>query len=329
MTRKNYKFLLLLSVIDLVLLVLIIIQAHKIINIIQQKTKSKYITTLKKNNLVFDSQNLRYFFEPKPNTTEIDNPDWLGYSVKYTYNNDALHERFDYREQKHISTYRIISLGASYTFGQYVDTKDNYSEILEDTLNSRIRCTDINHFEVINLGMRAYDIAYIVERYSKRGVKYQPDLVIWFLDEGNFIRVNEYILPIEERLAKEGVPEFDSKNNKYLKNEIAIREFNNTYSTSAILNYQKNALNKFGQYYEGRLLLLSFPSLSNQYKTVISEFANHRQNIYYLEKLTDIPNISDYHLVEGHPNKAGHRKIARDIFDHLLINILQSCKITS
>lgn len=324
---KKYKSLIFLLGIDIILLVLIIVQALKIISIIQQKSKSKYVATLKKNNLVFDSQNLGYFFEPKPNSTEVDNPDWLGYRVKYTYNSDALCERFDYLEQKPKGTYRIISLGASYTFGQYVDAKNNYSEILEDTLNSQIQCLDIKHFEVINLGMRAYDIAYMVERYRKRGVKYNPDLIIWFLEEGNFRRVNEYILPIEENLAREGVPEFDSKTNKYLKNEMALRKVHDTYSENAILDYQRDTLNKFSQYYKGLLILLSFPSLSKQYKTIVNDFTNSRQNTYYFDKLADISNIEDYHLVEGHPNKDGHSKIARDIFEYLLEKILRSCEI--
>ena len=94
------------------------------------------------------SNDLRYFYEPKANTVEEVHKDWLLNTPKYTINNDTLNERFNYDVQKKQGTFRIITLGDSFTFGENVDTKDNYTEQLEDLLNSK--CS-LNKFEVINL----------------------------------------------------------------------------------------------------------------------------------------------------------------------------------
>ena len=55
--------------------------------------------------------------------------------------------------KKNKDTFRIITLGDSFTFGMYINTKDNWTELLEDKLNSDMGCKNISMFEVINLGV--------------------------------------------------------------------------------------------------------------------------------------------------------------------------------
>ena len=64
--------------------------------------------------------------------------EWGPNKGTYTINNDSLNERFNYSENKDKNTFRIITLGASYTYGLYVDTKNNWTEILEDILTLKI-----------------------------------------------------------------------------------------------------------------------------------------------------------------------------------------------
>jgi len=108
-------------------------------------------------------------------------PPWLGYTPAYTINSDTLNDGSEYQIQKPKDTYRIMTLGDSFTFGFYVNTYDSYPETLERLLNEQ-PCN--NKFEVLNLGLPGYDIRQSLERFKRRGSKYNPDLVIWFLVGG-------------------------------------------------------------------------------------------------------------------------------------------------
>jgi len=100
-----------------------------------KNTPKKSIYILKRNNLVFNSNSqLKYFYEPKSNTKEKATrwaPEWTIPStfktdgIYYTINSDSLNERFNYSIEKPKNTYRIITLGDSFTFGVFVNTKDN------------------------------------------------------------------------------------------------------------------------------------------------------------------------------------------------------------
>ncbi|HRN70508.1 MAG TPA: SGNH/GDSL hydrolase family protein, partial [Candidatus Woesebacteria bacterium] len=133
---------------------------------------------------------LAYYYEPNPNSVEAVN-EWGPYKGKYTINKDSLNERFEYAIDKPKNTFRIITLGDSYTYGLYVDTKDNWTEQLEDILNSKIQCRAIETIEVINLGVHGYDIQYANERFELRGKKYNPDLVLWLIKSDDLIQLNE------------------------------------------------------------------------------------------------------------------------------------------
>jgi len=152
------------------------------------------VTSLKKEYLIFP-QGASYsaFYEPKPNVDETNEFSWASGSATYTINADGLNERFDYPVQKTPHAYRIIALGDSFTFGHYVNTADNWTEVLEDQLNSHNPCPDVRKYEVLNLGVRGYDLDFAAERFRVRGQKYNPDLVIWFINNHHFTAVRELI----------------------------------------------------------------------------------------------------------------------------------------
>ena len=75
-----------------------------------------------------------------------------------------------------------MTLGDSFTFGVYVNTEDNWTELLEDKLNSiKNICPNTDHFEVINLGVGGYDIEYAAKRYINRGKVYNPNIILLLL----------------------------------------------------------------------------------------------------------------------------------------------------
>ena len=327
---KRYFFFISFISAELLLILGIIVLGIKIKNLQNGRVKGvQHVTVIKKENLIFDkaNHNLKYFYEPKPSSVEVWNPEWLGYEVKNTINADSLNERYEYPIQKADNTYRIITLGDSSTFGQNVDTGYNYSEILEDKLNNTLKCENIKKFEVINLGVYGYDIEYEVTRYIKRGVKYKPDLVIWLLNDWNFDKTNEWLLPIKSRLKNEGIVDFDPKTREYVISGKAKRELFQVLGEEHILNYQKDKLAQMKNYLSSKLVIFSLTPLKNKYKDILKDFAS--SNSYFIiDNLSNILGNSKYTLLDYHPNKEGHKRIAEDLFDYLRNKFFQECKVS-
>jgi hypothetical protein len=145
---------------------------------------------------------LKNFYEPLPNIKAIEIRDGVD-KVVYRINADSLNEEKNYSVDKSPYIFRIIALGDSYTFGIGVPTPKNWVKILERMLNQSYRSQKYKKFEVINLGVDGYDIEYSVERFRLRGIKYNPDLILWFLNDSDFPQVNEIIIPIKQKLRKE------------------------------------------------------------------------------------------------------------------------------
>lgn len=285
------------------------------------------VNPIKKENLIISpNSGLEYFYEPKPNFVEkIDEP----FKATYTHNSDSFNERFEYSIEKPEDTFRIITLGDSFTFGKFVDTKDNWPELLEDMLNTKIFCKNINNFEVINLGMSGYDIKYSVERFRKRGQKYNPDLVLLFrLD---LRRITDKLLPFErlfhrqleesgmlEKLIEEGKP-----NVSWNK---AIDKVFNQLGEEGVLEYQGKALKEINNYYKGKLVLSNFSyGLSASEEELIKNFVASRNKTEFYNGIT-LYEIKDTTFpADGHPNKKGHRLIAEDHFDYLVKNKIIPC----
>ena len=118
------------------------------------KTKIN-VSPINKNTVqTLPTKELKYFFDLKPNAVATFSADFLPQKITTKYNNDRLNDTQNYSIDKDSHTFRIITLGDSYTYGLYINTKDNWTEILERKLNKNRLCKNINKFEVINLGHR-------------------------------------------------------------------------------------------------------------------------------------------------------------------------------
>lgn len=326
----RYKLLKLTTLIclELFLFVIVIFLVGQIILRFNGKVKGiQYVTQIKKDDMVFDSSsNLKYFYEPKPNSVEKWNPQWLGYEVENTINSDGLNERYEYLVDKPDKTFRIVTIGDSFTYGQYVKTNENYSELLENRLNLQLHCDNLDTFEVINLGVPGYDTEYQVVRFLKRGIKYNPDIVLWLVNDGNFNQVMEVIFPLQGEKIKSGIPYFNQSTGNYDALIAAEKEFKKSYSDSAILSYNISILKKISEEYRGRILLISM-WLDQQNIEAIDEFIRIRKNshfTYYPDVFNTWQNET-YHFFDGHPNVEGHRKIAENLFNYLRENYFSSC----
>jgi hypothetical protein len=272
--------------------------------------------------------NFKYFYEPKQNSTEIVDMKWLNDKPKYTINSDALNEPTDYQIEKEKGTFRIITLGDSFTFGENVSTENNWTELLETKLNNAHQCSNVKKYEVINLGMKGYDAAYELERYKVRGKKYNPDLIVWYVTD--FYRITEEIHKLyqkyitddakEQALANEGV--FDGKWERAYEEvlEIYTRKDNEEHQIQ-----QYRALRNYYDKNKPLLIMYSADLSSRNIHDAVSFFShklNEKNNHYYV--LTPFSN--DEFLLDRHLNVRGHLDIANQLLTYLATHKMLPCR---
>jgi hypothetical protein len=268
------------------------------------------------------NKNLKYFYEPKANSIMNVRADWMSTLPKQTINNDSLNERYDYSLKKGKGIFRIVTLGDSFTFGENVDTKDNYPEQLEDLLN--LKCAK-NTFEVINLGVPGYDIQYMNERFMRRGVKYSPDLVIVLFGDFQLFRLNE-----ELNKKIESIKKSNPQINESTLTINATKELVSDMGWNSILNWQKTEVKKLISTINSKLVILKFPPIcqDNKHSWFSLEFEcwpfisydgifneiGKENNVYVLDSLKRGAVSSTF---DGHPNITGNATIATSIFSYL------------
>ena len=263
--------------------------------------------------------NLKYYYEPVADTLLTKVNEWVPYKAEYSINKASLNERFNYTLDKPEDTYRIITLGDSYTFGLYINTKDNWTELLEDKLNERNICNKYRKYEVINLGVYGYDLQYSLERYKLRGKQYDPDLVIWFIKGDDYYQINEIMQEkvkyYEKHLRETGEFEkYIEKGVLYPSWSLAMRDTFNLLGKDKIFNLQKKYMEDFSQEYNKKLLLLAYDNGAIDLSNFLKDYVNNKPNTYLFElsnrKIPVFPN-------DGHPDYEGQKVIAEDIYSYM------------
>lgn len=272
----------------------------------------------------YAADGLRYFYEPTAGRKISGNSDWLPEPVTYSINADSLNERFNYTPAKKKNVWRIITLGDSFTFGQGVNTGDNWTELLEDKLNTSVaNCSKINKVEVINLGVDGYDIAYEVERYKIRGQKYDPDLILWMVIDPT--RIKDEMTANIDKCAKK----YPYDRNGSLSNYIdcwaqAEKQLEERYGRTGIQKKLATSFNAIFNYYRKKIIALD---LLKSHSSIIKK--SDRVSVLDDFLITKYYAMRDknnkYYLYDGHPNKAGHEIIAEDVFVYLKNNNLIPC----
>jgi lysophospholipase L1-like esterase len=270
------------------------------------------------------SAELKYYYEYKPNTYENYKPDWAQKKVVFTINADTFNERFDYPIDKPPNTYRIIALGDSYTFGLGVDTKDNWPEQLEDQLNKNINCNQNKKFEVINLAMSGYGVEYISHRYLTRGIKYKPDLIIWFEPGYGFDRINEIFTPyskeLESTTPNKEIGDAIANGNYQPISSLAYKKMYENFTYAQLSNMCKVSWQKFFYLRGNTPVIIATPnSVSNKNLDQLRLWIEGHKNITL--DITGLQlDFKKLQLPDGHPNVEGHRLIANNLFQYLTEN---------
>ena len=101
----------------------------------------------------------------RPNTHTV------AQGVQYATNADGQRDDRDHPLKKIPGRTRILFLGDSFTFGWGLELDFSFVKQLEKLLGDQ-------HWEIINLGVPAYDTIMEVLHFEQAGLKYSPDLVI-------------------------------------------------------------------------------------------------------------------------------------------------------
>ena len=290
------------------------------------------VSVMRKTDVVFSADdNLKHFYEPKPNSNDpYIKPPYFPYKATYTINADSLNDRYNYSVKKPPGTCRIITLGDSFTYGLYVDTKDNWTELLEDKLHSEMKCSNIKKFEVINLGVWGYDKEYAVERFKRRGEKYNPDLVIWM--DVYFKRMSEATNKFLEEYSKN--PEFKKQVDQESKKDEgfdpwkkALEQVNKEMTPSQIMDFQGRAMKRLDDYYRGDLIYIPIKRFFSPEELAFAKnIIDKRPKGYFFDGLRNFYNEGGAINGDEHPNQKGHGMIAEDVYNYLISNNFMNCK---
>lgn len=332
-TKRNSLVFIFLAVEILVLVILFVV--------IKKKLDSKVISVTHINKASVDFPKavptpFANFYEPKPNIVDSGDENWLTFTPKYTINSDTLNEVKDYLPEKPQDVFRIVTLGDSFTFGQFVNTKDNWTEQMEVDLNQI--CID-RKYEVINLGVHGYDLAFSAYRYERRGEKYDPNLILYLLKEDDFGEIKS----ITARAKWDFIDNFkkDPKNKEALKSKMieiellrmAVKEGDEVlakrYSENEVVDYQLNYLQKLIDTRRTMLIFNIFtypPTLEEK----INELTRGISHVNFEAKKLKIPELGkppyNYLPYDAHATVQGNTLIKERLIYYLIQNNLVPCK---
>ena len=264
------------------------------------------------------TEKLEYYWEYESTQEIVDNPDWLETPATYHINDDGFNDLSNYQTEKPDNSFRIITLGDSFTFGHFVDTGKNWTEQLEAMLNKTECRKKYDSVEIINLGMPGFDIEYLVERYKSKGAKYNPDLILWLELGSGFSRFSELSQPLiraceEEtdrlRLVKDAIPNYACWN--WASNKIS-----SSYTRTELDTLIQDSLAEFDSFAKDSQVNFYFQQdAEEQYNSTIQKYTGFDFNLFFT-----VPNLKSSELLpDGHPNRQGHTAIAQHIYDSLSI----------
>jgi len=300
-------------------------------SVLHQMLLNTHIAPLFKKTLVFPPDTeLRHYYELKPlerKEYDLTFVEASGTAV-HTINADGLNERYDYAEKKPRHTYRILTIGDSFTEGMFVDTDKNYSERLEDMLNSMLVCDTPTRFEVVNFGVDGYDMQYSLERYKRKGIKYQADMILLLVEEDDFTYQNDVLYEKTARFERqlEASPSYvqtqKEKKDYYPALTLAFNEYYSELHNdlTPVITKEAGYLRELGDLYTGQIVLFTIDSLPLNVLTPIQQWKEVRQKSYVF------PVIHSFdHFIDGHPTEQGHKELSALFYQTLLQESLLPC----
>lgn len=119
--------------------------------------------------------NEKWLFELRPGTDYFHESPYKDFQVSVRVNREGFRGP-EVNLVKSPGTFRIFSLGDSFTFGLGVENDETYPALLEVELNQGTK--NGQRYEVINGGVPGYNLAHYYLVLKHRVLRYNPDLVV-------------------------------------------------------------------------------------------------------------------------------------------------------
>ena len=289
---------------------------------------STQITRLNKDYfLKIPTERYPHFYELIPNVILKSDVSFVPSEISNTINSDGIHSAKNYAVTAPSDTFRIATIGDSFTFGQFVATDQNYSSRLEQMINTS-RCLTNRKTEIINFGIPGYDIGYTVEHFKRKAQKYAPDLVIWFLNTHNIVPLDERIVRFQTMVAetKEKRSEGPGGVDPWLPVFIdAGYSILGQWGNEAIQSRLHENIEAFRALYTGELVVVVNDTLHDlSYVKMVAQEFKGKDHIVFDDTLPDL-SARNAILADGHPNLQGHIIIATHLYALLRQNGIISC----
>ena len=116
-----------------------------------------------------------------PHQTRVDH-DEQGEIFSVTINSHGFRGR-EFSIEKTPGVIRVVTLGASSTFGYHDRDNETYPYYMQEMLNRRLQdktCPNIDSFEVINLGIPHLETPNILSLFREEGRAFHPDVVTFY-----------------------------------------------------------------------------------------------------------------------------------------------------
>lgn len=101
-------------------------------------------------------------------------PPGTTYGRQIRTNSEGFRDR-EFAVPKPSGTYRILTMGDSFTWGVGLDVEETIPKLLEARLNTS---SGMRRFEVINAAIPGYNTLQEMRLLKKRGLKFEPDMVL-------------------------------------------------------------------------------------------------------------------------------------------------------
>lgn len=272
--------------------------------------------------------------------------------IEYKINSKGMRD-YEFPYEKPQDTYRVVVLGDSVTFGYNIHMDDSYPKQLERLLNENNK----EKYEVINLGVGAYNTWQEFQLLKNEGLKYNPDLIIFgflfndLIKDERFIFRNFTIDYSEEKSCKITYTniKLPCKVISFLRN-IRVLTFSK-YRLNNILQYKKGLDYYQNLYYNEHsvkdfdeifanisklsedknipILFVIFPLIVKDYNKYEYNSLHEdmrielkKYNLKYIDLLDAYLNSKNKlylaKLDMAHPNTEGHNITARVIYEYLI-----------
>lgn len=304
--------------VDILIVIQIGIIGFLILRYFVYKPSVLSVNTLNNNDYVYDDTVRDFYYDFSPNKTVNFNLFSQNIKNQYVVNADGLAESVNYSTEKPEGTYRIISLGDSFTFGLHIPQNQNFSKVLEKQLNNT--CKKYQNYEVINFGVPGYDLRFAADKFIQKGKKYNPDMIVWWVGITDIETYDPEVRKLINIInSKSDVPRYDN-DSVYTKavDEIKEKKGENYFFVKAkdtFLDLDKNSksIKKLLIAEDGTVQVIGKGVFNNNlppdFESLIVEPS--------LEKNRDILKVPG----DGHPSVKGHEVLAQNIFINISKNI--------